>query len=153
FIAPVEKTDAGPIRPKIAEASIAPPVARIEPRPRPEPAIALGNMPRTAKPLRWPWFFAGTGAFLLVLVLVLGTSFSDFLGKASSNSRFHVSNSPVPRIRPLTNLSDETSEPAFSPDGSHVAFRRQSSKLDRSGIYLKAIDSDEVMQLTSNPSD
>lgn len=60
---------------------------------------------------------------------------------------------PEQRIRQLTNFADETSEPAFSPDGNSVAFRRQSAKRGGSGIYIKGINTEEVTQLTTNPAD
>ncbi len=57
------------------------------------------------------------------------------------------------RIRQLTNFADETSEPAFSPNGINVAFRRQSPKPGGSGIYVKSIETEEVTQITQNERD
>lgn len=54
---------------------------------------------------------------------------------------------------PLTDLADPTSDPAFSPDGTRVSFRRQGYTVGNSGIYVKAIDSQKLLQLTNNPSD
>lgn len=54
---------------------------------------------------------------------------------------------------PLTDLADPTSDPAFSPDGTRVSFRRQGYAAGNSGIYVKTIDSQQLLQLTNNPSD
>jgi Tol biopolymer transport system component/DNA-binding winged helix-turn-helix (wHTH) protein len=151
FIATVERASAGTMKFAPAElTSAAPIVSQVELPKAFKPALTPDKPSIVAKPIRWPLYFAGAGALLLLVLVLLGTS---FLKKTSSNSRVHVANSPMQRIRPLTNFTDETSEPAFSPDGNHVAFRRQSPKPGGSGIYAKAIDSDEVTQLTSNPSD
>ncbi len=60
---------------------------------------------------------------------------------------------PGQRIRQLTDFADETSDPALSPDGNFVAFRRQSAKPGSSGIYVKGINTEEVTQLTSVGAD
>jgi Tol biopolymer transport system component/DNA-binding winged helix-turn-helix (wHTH) protein len=54
---------------------------------------------------------------------------------------------------PLTDLADPTSDPAFSPDGTRVSFRRQGYAAGNSGIYVKTIDSQQLLQLTNNASD
>jgi Tol biopolymer transport system component/DNA-binding winged helix-turn-helix (wHTH) protein len=57
------------------------------------------------------------------------------------------------RIRPLTTLSTETSEPAFSPDGNYVAFRTEGTKPQEGGIFVKAVGGDQLVQLTRNAGD
>ena len=54
---------------------------------------------------------------------------------------------------PLTDLADPTSDPAFSPDGTRVAFRRQGYAAENSGIFVKTIGSHQLVQLTNNPAD
>src|SRR5215831_511885 len=54
---------------------------------------------------------------------------------------------------PLTDLADPTSDPAFSPDGTRVSFRRHGYAAGNSGIYVKTIDSQQLLQLTNNPTD
>ena len=54
---------------------------------------------------------------------------------------------------PLTNLSDRTSDPAFSPDGSRVAFRRVSFVPGTSGIWVKKIGAEELVQVTNSADD
>ncbi|MBO0911467.1 MAG: PD40 domain-containing protein, partial [Acidobacteria bacterium] len=53
----------------------------------------------------------------------------------------------------LTDLADPTSDPAFSPDGTRVAFRRQGYTPGTAGIFVKTIGSHQLLQLTNNPSD
>jgi Tol biopolymer transport system component/DNA-binding winged helix-turn-helix (wHTH) protein len=74
----------------------------------------------------------------------------------------HVSrNSPSPKVGrkatmpavPLTDLADPTSDPAFSPDGTRVAFRRQGYATQNSGIFVKTIGSVQLLQVTNNPAD
>jgi Tol biopolymer transport system component/DNA-binding winged helix-turn-helix (wHTH) protein len=57
------------------------------------------------------------------------------------------------RFQPLTDISDPTKEPAFAPDGVHVAFVRQSDAPEQSGIYVKGVVGDEFTQLTKNSGD
>jgi Tol biopolymer transport system component len=86
----------------------------------------------------------------VLLALVAGGA---FLEKMSSRGRSGEGNSPIQRIRPLTSLADETSEPSFSPDGNYVAFRREGSKVEDSGIVVKSIESDQLLPLTRNTHD
>jgi len=107
-----------------------------------------------------PWrpYFIGAGV-VLILSLV-GTfflrmaSFGAHADKVSAEVREneikdgHATFAPVQRIRPLTSLTEETSEPAFSPDGNYVAFRRLAAAAEGTGIFVKAIGSEQLVQLT-----
>jgi len=91
---------------------------------------------------------------VLFLVLVLAVAFGLLVTKkVRSRAEAGDTSAPVQPIRPLTTLTDETNEPAFSPDGHNVAFRRESAKPENSGIFVKGIDSDQLIQLTSNRGD
>jgi Tol biopolymer transport system component/DNA-binding winged helix-turn-helix (wHTH) protein len=61
--------------------------------------------------------------------------------------------SPSAPIIPLTNLSDPTGDPAFSPDGTRVAFFRQAYAPGASGIFVKPLGSQQLLQLSDNPDD
>jgi Tol biopolymer transport system component/DNA-binding winged helix-turn-helix (wHTH) protein len=54
---------------------------------------------------------------------------------------------------PLTDLSDATRDPAFSPDGTRVAFRRESFVPRMAGLYVKQVDGPELQQLTNDAND
>jgi Tol biopolymer transport system component/DNA-binding winged helix-turn-helix (wHTH) protein len=58
-----------------------------------------------------------------------------------------------PRVVPLTSLPDRAQEPAFSPDGNYVAFTRHSNSKELSGIYIKQVAGDRLLQLTKNEQD
>jgi Tol biopolymer transport system component/DNA-binding winged helix-turn-helix (wHTH) protein len=55
-----------------------------------------------------------------------------------------------PRVVPLTSLPDRAQEPAFSPDGNYVAFTRHSNSPELTGIYIKQVGGDRLLQLTKN---
>jgi Tol biopolymer transport system component/DNA-binding winged helix-turn-helix (wHTH) protein len=84
--------------------------------------------------------------------------FTLFLGGAlilrtfSTNGAGASTRASVEQTRPLISISD-TSTPAFSPDGNSVAFFRQGSKSAESGIYVSAVGSDQLVQLTSDNRD
>ncbi len=103
---------------------------------------------------------AGTprrSAFLQYL-LGAGVLFTLFLAAAllfrtsSSYGAGSPSRSMVEHTRPLLAISD-TATPAFSPDGNSVAFFREHSQPGESGIYVTAVGSEQLVQLTSNDDD
>lgn len=120
-----------------------------------ESVKSASKEPKPAKfvnPWRWVLYLAGAGVCgLLILAVVVASVF--VYKKAANDGQTAVGGVATQRIRPLTNLADETSEPAFSPDGNSVAFRRQSDKPGVSGIYVKKINAEETTQITSTPSD
>jgi Tol biopolymer transport system component/DNA-binding winged helix-turn-helix (wHTH) protein len=144
-IAPVNSPIVAPIEAQDAEGRNIPVVA------------SLGSMPdstwqverRRRRGLR----FSG-GAFLLAFsaALTFGVAVA-LVKKVGPWAEAGVVHAPMQRIRPLVSLGDDSSDPAFSPDGSRVAFHRGGSRPEDSGIFVKTIGSDQVVQLTSNPDD
>jgi Tol biopolymer transport system component/DNA-binding winged helix-turn-helix (wHTH) protein len=66
----------------------------------------------------------------------------------------HVESSLRPsRVVPLTSFPDRAEGPAFSPDGNYVAFARYSDAREVSGIYIKQVDTNHLLQLTKNEKD
>jgi Tol biopolymer transport system component/DNA-binding winged helix-turn-helix (wHTH) protein len=109
------------------------------------PALELqGGRPR------WLVYLVGSVAGLGLVVVLLS---AWLFRRAVHGADPHLTGAAVQRIRPLTNLAEETSEPAFSPDGNFVAFRRHSDKRGVSGIYVKEAGSEEMRQITSTASD
>ncbi len=74
-----------------------------------------------------------------------------FVTRQSRSPR--VARNPVNPPVALTDLADPTSDPAFSPDGTRVAFRRQGYTPANSGIFVKTISNQQVVQLTKTSAD
>jgi Tol biopolymer transport system component/DNA-binding winged helix-turn-helix (wHTH) protein len=96
----------------------------------------------------WRFYFAVVGTLLFLMFAA-----SILFKNVWSNQDRGDANSSGQRIRTLTNLADETSEPAFSSDGNYIAFRREGLRPEESGIFAKAIGSDQLAQLTKNSDD
>jgi DNA-binding winged helix-turn-helix (wHTH) protein len=58
----------------------------------------------------------------------------------------------TPRVRPLTSLPGQESQPYFSPDGTQVAFVWSGEGGDNFDIYIKRIGEDALVRLTSDPA-
>jgi Tol biopolymer transport system component len=85
--------------------------------------------------------------YLLALVVVLaGTAVAAWLYFV----RRVESKLPPVRIVPVTGQAGDAS---LSPDGNEVAFRRSSDSRDASGIYIKQIGNEHLLQLTKSTSD
>lgn len=68
-------------------------------------------------------------------------------------SRSVESKLPPLGVVPVTSLSDRAEDASLSPDGNVVAFKRSSDLPDVSGIYIKQIGSDHLLQLTKSTTD
>ena len=89
--------------------------------------------------------FKSALAFVIV-ALVAGTAWFYF-------SRREESDVPPPTVVPFTSLPDPAAGPAFSPDGNQVAFGRYGDAPKNSGLHIKLIGSEHLLQLTSDSSD
>ncbi len=124
------------------------------------PAEALrkggDEMPR-ASWSRAVWVLGAVGALLCALLatqLAIG-GFSLFARKVQTraNPQTRAAEARPATVSSLTSLADHTSQPAFSPDGSRVAFVREGSVAGSSGIWSKQIAGDEILQLTRDEGD
>jgi len=59
----------------------------------------------------------------------------------------------TPKITPLISLPGEESMPAFSPDGSRIAFVWQSPQPGKSGVYAVVAGSQSLLRLTADAKD
>jgi Tol biopolymer transport system component/DNA-binding winged helix-turn-helix (wHTH) protein len=128
---------------------VAPPVAVEMVSETPSASPIFANLPTSSK--RRPWlrsvaYAAGVAASLWLIVALL-----QFHGE-NEEKQAKEAQSPG-TLTPLTSLSDRTSNPAFSPDGSRVAFRRESFLPGTSGIWVKRIGGEELIQLTNGGAD
>jgi serine/threonine protein kinase len=60
--------------------------------------------------------------------------------------------SPPPRLVPLTSLAGHESQPAISPDGNQVAFVWSGEGGGNSDIYVKAVGAASELRLTTDPA-
>jgi len=99
-----------------------------------------------AAPLFWGVTIAGVGGLAVAALIVLGT--------ASTNGRNGgpgVAESYD--VRPLTSFVGREYEPALSPDGSRVAFIWDGGAGGAFDVYVKAIGSESVLNLTMSESE
>ncbi|MEW5979971.1 MAG: winged helix-turn-helix domain-containing protein [Acidobacteriota bacterium] len=92
-----------------------------------------------ARPIWW------STAGLLGLMAAGGYLLWNRLAPPLSPSRREV-------IVPLTTLPGRESQPVLSPDGSRVAFTWSGSQEDNLDIYVKVVDAESQIRLTSNPA-
>ena len=55
-------------------------------------------------------------------------------------------------VKPLTSYAGITGFPTFSPDGNQVAFSWNGEKQDNTDIYVKLVNSEAPLRLTTNPA-
>src|SRR5262245_20776799 len=60
---------------------------------------------------------------------------------------------PAPRVVPFTSLQGNEYYPAFSPDGDQIAFVWDGGRGNNPDIYVKLIDAEAPVQLTTNPAE
>jgi Tol biopolymer transport system component/DNA-binding winged helix-turn-helix (wHTH) protein len=112
-----------------------------------QPVAETGT--RTQRPRRWLAYLAA-GIVTTASVWVV----ANWLRPRAVPNETPAAEIGVPiKMGPLTALYDRTSEPAFSPDGNRVAFRREGSVPGSSGIWIKEVGGEELIQLSSNSTD
>jgi Tol biopolymer transport system component/DNA-binding winged helix-turn-helix (wHTH) protein len=104
---------------------------------------------RTQRPKRWLAYLAA-GVVTAASVWIV----ANWLRLRAVPNETAAAEIEVPiKMSPLTTLHDRTSQPAFSPDGNRVAFRREGSVPGSSGIWIKEVGGEELIQLSSNSTD
>src|SRR5215510_1651858 len=59
---------------------------------------------------------------------------------------------PTMRVVPFTSFTGREDHAAFSPDGNQIAFAWNGDKGDNSDIYVKSINGDRPLRITSDPA-
>lgn len=136
--------------------------------PRPPPSSRLGMAPeagattvvtvaresRRKWPPRWPVIaVAGTGLVLALILLGLAVSKWSVIRGALEEAKEAESKARTESSRVSTLVPDPASDPAISPDGKLVAFRRNSYAPGGAGIFVTSSEGKSVLQLTQHPGD
>lgn len=108
-----------------------------------ESELAATQISNARRPLRF--LFVGFVLFALVGMVVL------FRGKVAHLSSASIA--PEPVTLPLISLPGEQSMPAFSPDGSRVAFLWRTPNQSQSGIYAAVVGSQSLVRLSHSADD
>ena len=106
-------------------------------------ASALGTLAPHASviPLRYA---VAAAAVLVFIGLVLAEGPLRHYREPRSNQ------ATQPTVQPVTRFPGRESQPAFSPDGSQVAFVWEGAEQNNPDIYVKLIDTGEPLRLTTN---
>ena len=92
------------------------------------------------------------GALLALVALVIafgGTAFGLYKFITQPEG---IGSNPEPKIVPVTSFPGEETQPAFSPDGNQIAFVWRNEKDDNADIYVKLIDAETPLRLTTDPA-
>ncbi len=92
------------------------------------------------------------GALLALAALVIaiggiGLGLYKFIDRPQTKS-----SGAEPRIIPFTSFPGEELQPTFSPDGNQIAFVWRNEKDGNADIYVKLIDAETPLQLTTDPA-
>ncbi len=114
-----------------------------------EDLAAASALDGTGDGKTWKWMIAG-GAVIVAAVLVGALSFLFLRSKPEASAKVSVP-------RPFSTLPGNDAAPAFSPDGSRIAFawNGKPEGNDHRGydVYVKALGSETLLQLTHHPSE
>lgn len=94
-----------------------------------------------------------TGRNALVLTAGLLIPFALWFGWQHKSAFTGNLKQPYPAMVPLVNLSGEERMPALSPDGSRIAFSRQTSESGKAGIYIEVPGTQSLLQVTTSEND
>jgi Tol biopolymer transport system component len=151
FIATVERSAAEVVEPSVVSPPPPPPLPAIQViAPVPPVAPTTLDEPVSVPRRRWRRYLVPALAVLFAFVFVIGHL---LMRNPEQEEKLAAERGKVRPAGLLTSLADATSDPAFSPDGNRVAFRRMGFVPGTSGIWVKQIDGDELTQVTTNESD
>jgi len=83
---------------------------------------------------------------IVFLMTALGATWLYLSQRRSEPAR------PTMRVVPFTSFPGREDQPALSPDGNQIAFAWDGEKGDNSDIYVKSINGDKPLRITSDPA-
>jgi Tol biopolymer transport system component/DNA-binding winged helix-turn-helix (wHTH) protein len=122
---------------------------------KPAHAVELTAVPAAKEPSGNKWKLGLAGVTVVAASAVLYV----WLARKPGNSHLDAHpSSPAMTTVPFTSYPGRETTPAFSPDGSRIAFSWDDGTSNRSGrpqydLYVKAIGSETLLRLTKHPSD
>jgi Tol biopolymer transport system component/DNA-binding winged helix-turn-helix (wHTH) protein len=87
----------------------------------------------------------------IALLLTITTIFGSLWIRSRLTTRIQTISSPT--VLPLIGAAGNEMAPAFSPDGSRVAFVRKGLEVGQSGIYAAVVGSQSLLRLSQNEAD
>ncbi len=91
------------------------------------------------------------GAGMIFLAVMAGLAFGLYRLRGQNQSPDRTAG-PAPRVVPFTSFPGNECCSTFSPDGNQIAFVWDGGKGNNADIYVKLIDAESPMQLTTNPA-
>ena len=92
---------------------------------------------------RWGWLVA-----LLSMGMLIGLGVWQWVSESAPNA-----SKPALNAIPLTSYQGRETQVAFSPDGNQIAFVWNGPQGDNPDIYVKLIDAETPLRLTTNPAE
>ncbi|MGH9835675.1 MAG: protein kinase domain-containing protein [Blastocatellia bacterium] len=91
-------------------------------------------------------------ALAIFLAAVTGLAFGLYRLSGQHQSLNRAAD-PAPRVVPFTSFPGNECCPTFSPDGNQIAFVWDGGKGNNTDIYVKLIDAESPLRLTTNPAE
>jgi Tol biopolymer transport system component/DNA-binding winged helix-turn-helix (wHTH) protein len=125
-------------------------IGEIKPEVTPEPRAAVEVQARATAPSRprWPGLAAAAILGLIIASLAVVTYRRSHRGRPQPST--------PPTVVQFTALPGDETSPAFSPDGSRIAFAWNGDRASSAAgydLYVKAIGSEALLRLTNRPSE
>ena len=100
---------------------------------------------RSANPQSWSWPIRLS--WLVLILLILSSVALIYVSRKPLNTA-----RPTMRVVPFTSFPGREDQAALSPDGNQIAFVWEGEKGDNIDIYVKSINGDRPLRITTDPA-